>query len=106
LKKSTNFTNAPKEFLTQIKVIRKIVCKTRSSSPSLRIWQDPLIESIRKAEDRLTNSTNFLRFLGNQALNERDDLPQLSEAEIAADQYHFMSLFLNLLNTFFYMVSS
>ncbi|CAK9216937.1 unnamed protein product [Sphagnum troendelagicum] len=73
---------------------------------SSRIWQDPLIESIRKAEDRLTNSTNFLRFLGNQALNERDDLPQLSEAEIEADQYHFMSLFLNLVNTFFYMVNT
>ncbi|CAM6043916.1 unnamed protein product [Sphagnum compactum] len=73
---------------------------------SSRIWQDPLIESIRKAEDRLTNSTNFLRFLSNQALNERDDLPQLSEAEIEADQYHFMSLFLNLLNTFFYMVNT
>ncbi|KAH9573003.1 hypothetical protein CY35_02G182800 [Sphagnum magellanicum] len=69
-------------------------------------FNDPLIESIRKAEDRLTNSTNFLHFLGNQALNERDDLPQLSEAEIEADQYHFMSLFLNLLNTFFYMVNT
>jgi len=69
----------------------------------MRIWQQLRIESIRKAEDKLTNWTNFLCFLGSQALNERDDLPQLSEAEIGMEQYHFISLFLYLLNMFFYI---
>lgn len=65
--------------------------------------QDPVIDSIRKAEDRLTNSTSFLRFLGQQALNEREDVPS-DEEEGGTEEYHLISLVLNLFNTYLYMV--
>ena len=66
--------------------------------------QDPIIESIRKAENRLTNSTSFLRFLGQQAMNEKHDE---SEEEIGdPGGYHFISLVLNLVNTYLYMVNA
>jgi len=65
--------------------------------------QDPVIDSIRKAEDRLTNSTSFLRFLGQQALNAREDVPS-DEEEGGTEEYHFVSLVLNLFNTYLYMV--
>jgi len=67
--------------------------------------QDPIIESIRKAEDRLTKSASFLRFLGQQALNERDDEPE-EEVQREDENYHLISLVLNLVNTYLYMVSA
>lgn len=68
--------------------------------------QDPIIESIKKAEDRLTNSASFLRFLGQQFVNERADVPEEEEEEeLEEEKYHFMSLVLNLVNTYLYMVS-
>lgn len=67
--------------------------------------QDPIIESIKKAENRLTNSASFLRFLGQQAMNERDD--EVEEEEQRDDEnYHLISLVLNLVNTYLYMVSA
>jgi hypothetical protein len=69
--------------------------------------QDPIIESIKKAEDRLTNSASFLRFLGQQFVNERADVPEEEEEEVLEEEkYHFMSLVLNLVNTYLYMVSA
>ncbi|KAF5954478.1 hypothetical protein HYC85_007334 [Camellia sinensis] len=68
--------------------------------------QDPVIESIKAAVDRLTHSTNFLHFLAQHALTMQEELPTPTE-EYADDQtYHFMSLLLNLANTFLYMVNS
>ncbi|KAL7165273.1 hypothetical protein ACSBR2_041044 [Camellia fascicularis] len=68
--------------------------------------QDPVIESIKAAVDRLTRSTNFLHFLAQHALTMQEELPTPTE-EYADDQtYHFMSLLLNLANTFLYMVNS
>ncbi|KAI7993951.1 SPX domain-containing membrane protein [Camellia lanceoleosa] len=68
--------------------------------------QDPVIESIKAAVDRLTHSTSFLHFLAQHALTMQEELPTPTE-EYADDQtYHFMSLLLNLANTFLYMVNS
>ncbi|KAL7182942.1 hypothetical protein ACSBR1_041597 [Camellia fascicularis] len=68
--------------------------------------QDPVIESIKAAVDRLTRSTNFLHFLAQHALTMQEELPTPTE-EYADDQtYHFVSLLLNLANTFLYMVNS
>lgn len=75
-----------------------------SISLSWTVMQDPIIESIRKAEDRLTNSASFLRFLGQQAMNEKDYEPE-EEEQREEKNYHFISLLLNLVNTYFYMVS-
>ncbi|KAB2632633.1 SPX domain-containing membrane protein [Pyrus ussuriensis x Pyrus communis] len=64
--------------------------------------QDPVIDSVKAAVDRLTNSTNFLNFLGQHALILQEDmLPAPMEEQVDDQRYHFMSLVLNLVNTFF-----
>ncbi|CAJ1977000.1 unnamed protein product [Sphenostylis stenocarpa] len=68
--------------------------------------QDPVIDSIRAAVDRLTNSTNFLNFLGKHALIVDEELPTSIDEHADDQRYHFMSLFLNLANTFLYMVNT
>lgn len=72
--------------------------------PTLSV-QDPIINSINAAVDRLTSSTSFLQFLGKHAFIEQEELPTPSE-DHAGDRYHFMSLLLNLANTFLYMVNT
>ncbi|KAF3964455.1 hypothetical protein CMV_011259 [Castanea mollissima] len=67
---------------------------------------DPVIDSIKSAVDRLSNSTNFLHFLGRHAFIMEDELPTPSEDESLEQRYHFMSLLLNLANTFLYMVNT
>ncbi|CAN6712813.1 unnamed protein product [Malus baccata var. baccata] len=65
--------------------------------------QDPVIDSVKAAVDRLTNSTNFLNFLGQHALILQEDmLPE----QVDDQRYHFTSLVLNLVNTFLYMVNT
>lgn len=69
--------------------------------------QDSVIDSIKVAADRLNHSTNFLEFLGQHALiMQQEELPTPSEEQIDDDRYHFMSLLLNLANTFLYMVNT
>lgn len=69
--------------------------------------QDSVVDSIKAAADRLTHSTNFLNFLGQHALIMQEDLPIPTDQEHVDDQsYHFMSLLLNLGNTFLYMVNT
>lgn len=70
------------------------------------LLQDPVIDSIKAAIDRLTNSTNFLEYMGKHALIMQEDLPSPSEDHARDDRYHFMSLLLNLANTFLYMVNT
>lgn len=72
----------------------------------LLVLQDPVIDSIKTAVDRLSNSTNFLHFLGRHAFIMEDELPTPSEDESLEQRYHFMSLLLNLANTFLYMVNT
>lgn len=66
---------------------------------------DPVIDSIKAAVDRLTNSTSFLQFLGKHALIMQEELPTPFEDDVDG-RYHFMSLLLNLANTFLYMVNT
>ncbi|XP_028248667.1 SPX domain-containing membrane protein At4g22990-like isoform X4 [Glycine soja] len=68
--------------------------------------QDPILDSIKEAVDRLSNSTNFLQFLGRHAFIMQEELPSPSEDHIVDERYHFMSLLLNLANTFLYMVNT
>ncbi|KAG6634150.1 hypothetical protein I3843_12G098500 [Carya illinoinensis] len=68
--------------------------------------QDPVVDSIRAAVDRLTHSTNFLNFLAQHALIMQDELPTPIEEQVDDQKYHFMSLLLNLANTFLYMVNT
>lgn len=67
---------------------------------------DPVIDSIKAAVNRLSNSTNFLEFLGKHAFIFQDESPTPSEDHLAEQRYHFMSLLLNLVNTFLYMVNT
>ncbi|KAE8715248.1 SPX domain-containing membrane protein [Hibiscus syriacus] len=67
---------------------------------------DPVIHSIKAAVNRLSNSTSFLEFLGKHAFIMQNDLPSPSEDDAAEQRYHFMSLLLNLVNTFLYMVNT
>ncbi|KAK7315157.1 hypothetical protein VNO77_33690 [Canavalia gladiata] len=68
--------------------------------------QDPVVDSINAAVDRLTHSTNFLNFLGQHALIMQEELPTPTEEPVDNQRYHFMSLLLNLANTFLYMVNT
>nr|XP_016491010.1 PREDICTED: SPX domain-containing membrane protein At4g22990-like [Nicotiana tabacum]XP_016491011.1 PREDICTED: SPX domain-containing membrane protein At4g22990-like [Nicotiana tabacum]XP_016491012.1 PREDICTED: SPX domain-containing membrane protein At4g22990-like [Nicotiana tabacum]XP_016491013.1 PREDICTED: SPX domain-containing membrane protein At4g22990-like [Nicotiana tabacum] len=67
---------------------------------------DPIIEAINQAVDRLTNSTDFLHYLGKHALISPQELPTPSKDHAAAERYHLMSLLLNLANAFLYMVNT
>ncbi|KAL2902354.1 hypothetical protein RDABS01_027436 [Bienertia sinuspersici] len=74
--------------------------------PSLAL-QDPVIDSIKAAVDRLGYSTNFLHFLAQHALIMQEEiLPTPTEEQIDDKRYSFMSLILNLANTFLYMVNT
>ncbi|MCL7023770.1 hypothetical protein MKW94_027539 [Papaver nudicaule] len=74
--------------------------------PSLPI-QEPVIDSIKTAIDRLSRSTNFLNFLGQHALiMQEEELPSPVDDLVDDQNYAFMSLLLNLVNTFLYMVNT
>ncbi|TVU12860.1 hypothetical protein EJB05_46525 [Eragrostis curvula] len=69
--------------------------------------KDPVIDMINSSVDKLTRSTNFLRFLGQHAMIVGEESPSTAgEEEIEDQKYHFMSLMLNLVNTFLYMVNT
>ncbi|KAJ4877325.1 SPX domain-containing membrane protein [Raphanus sativus] len=68
--------------------------------------QDPVVDAIKTAVDKLTNSTSFLNFLAQHALIMQDDLQTPSEDTIDERTYHFNSLLLNLGNTFLYMINT
>ncbi|KAF9685771.1 hypothetical protein SADUNF_Sadunf03G0088800 [Salix dunnii] len=68
-------------------------------------FQDPVVDSMKAAVDRLSHSTNFLSFLAQHALIMQEELPT-SEEPVDDQRYHFMSLLLNLVNTFLYMVNT
>lgn len=68
--------------------------------------EDSVIVSIKAAVDRLTHSTNFLDFLARHAFIMQEELPSPTEEDADDQRYHFMSLLLNLANTFLYMVNT
>ncbi|KAF4369514.1 hypothetical protein CsatB_003904 [Cannabis sativa] len=68
--------------------------------------QDPVVDAINAAVDRLTYSTNFLTFLAQHAFIMQEDLPTPTGEQPDDGRYHFMSLLLNLVNTFLYMVNT
>lgn len=67
--------------------------------------QDPTIESIKAAVDRLSNTTDFLQYIGKHALIPEEELTTTADNDVD-ERYHFMSLLLNLVNTFLYMVNT
>ncbi|KAJ8506101.1 hypothetical protein OPV22_006987 [Ensete ventricosum] len=73
--------------------------------PSVVI-KDPVIGQINATVDKLTHSTNFLQFLGQHALIVQEDITSAAEVLVDDQKYHFMSLLLNLANTFLYMVNT
>ncbi|CAL9100562.1 unnamed protein product [Musa acuminata var. zebrina] len=73
--------------------------------PSIVI-KDPVIDQINASVDKLTHSTNFLQFLGQHALIVQEDITTAAEADVDEQKYHFMSLLLNLVNTFLYMANT
>ncbi|OMO79413.1 hypothetical protein CCACVL1_13691, partial [Corchorus capsularis] len=85
--------------------------KTRANHPYSQLQQvfkhvDPVVDAIKAAVDRLSYSTNFLNFLAQHALIMQEELPAPIEEHIDEERYHFMSLLLNLANTFLYMVNT
>ncbi|KAL8158874.1 hypothetical protein V2J09_000411 [Rumex salicifolius] len=68
--------------------------------------QDPMVDSIKAAIERLTNSTNSLNFLAQHALIMQEELPSPTDVTATDERYHFISLVLNLVNTFLYMVNT
>ncbi|KAL3645374.1 hypothetical protein CASFOL_010554 [Castilleja foliolosa] len=68
--------------------------------------QEPIVDSLKSAADRLSHSTNFLHFLGQHALIMQEELPSPVDEHADEERYHFISLLLNLANTFLYMVNT
>ncbi|XP_049399287.1 SPX domain-containing membrane protein At4g22990-like isoform X2 [Solanum stenotomum] len=68
--------------------------------------QDPVVDSMEAAIDRLSYSTNFLNFSVQRSLIMLEELPTLVEEHVDDQRYHFMSLLLNLANTFLYMINT
>ncbi|KAF3340177.1 hypothetical protein FCM35_KLT15948 [Carex littledalei] len=69
--------------------------------------KDPVIEQINASVSKLTHSTNFLEFLGHHALIVPEDAIICPTEDQPDDgTYCFMSLLLNLVNTFLYMVNT
>jgi predicted MFS family arabinose efflux permease len=70
--------------------------------------KDRILESIKVAADKLSNSTNFLQFLGRHSfIMQQEELSPSPSEEITLDErYHFISLLLNLASTFLYMVNT
>ncbi|WOL05709.1 hypothetical protein Cni_G14438 [Canna indica] len=73
--------------------------------PSVSL-KDPIIDQIKASVDKLTHSTDFLQFLGQHALIMHEDVSCAAEGHADEQEYHFMSLILNLANTFLYMVNT
>ncbi|KAL5212975.1 hypothetical protein ABZP36_023822 [Zizania latifolia] len=68
--------------------------------------KDPIIEQINHSVQKLTHATNLLQFIGQHALIVPEDMQSGSEDNVDDQSYHFMSLLLNLANTFLYMVNT
>ncbi|KAK4726362.1 hypothetical protein R3W88_031279 [Solanum pinnatisectum] len=68
--------------------------------------QDPVVDSMESAIDRLSYSTNFLNFSVQRSLIMLEELPTPVEEHVDDQRYHFMSLLLNLANTFLYMINT
>ncbi|XP_006647682.1 SPX domain-containing membrane protein OsI_08463 [Oryza brachyantha] len=73
--------------------------------PSITL-KDPIIEQINHSVQKLTHATNLLQFIGQHALIIPEDMQSGSEDLVDDQSYHFMSLLLNLANTFLYMVNT
>uniref|UniRef100_A0A0E0PCY3 SPX domain-containing protein n=1 Tax=Oryza rufipogon TaxID=4529 RepID=A0A0E0PCY3_ORYRU len=73
--------------------------------PSVTL-KDPIIDQVNHAVQKLTHATSFLQFLGQHALIIQEDVQSGSEDLVDDQSYHFMSLILNLVNTFLYMVNT
>ncbi|XP_055809532.1 SPX domain-containing membrane protein At4g22990-like [Solanum dulcamara] len=73
--------------------------------PALSL-QDPVVDSMEAAIDRLSYSTNFLNFSVQRSLIMLEELPTPIEEHVDDQRYHFMSLLLNLANTFLYMINT
>lgn len=69
-------------------------------------FQDPIVDSIKVAAERLSNSTSYVQYLGKHAFILQEEFPTPTEDHGAEERYHFMSLILNLANTFLYMVNT
>uniref|UniRef100_A0ACD5V4V8 Uncharacterized protein n=1 Tax=Avena sativa TaxID=4498 RepID=A0ACD5V4V8_AVESA len=74
-------------------------------NPSV-VLKDPIIDQVNNAVQKLTHATNFMQYLGQHALIVQDDSQSGSEDTVKDESYHFMSLMLNLVNTFLYMVNT
>ncbi|XP_015061752.1 SPX domain-containing membrane protein At4g22990-like isoform X1 [Solanum pennellii] len=68
--------------------------------------QDSVVDSMEAAIDRLSYSTNFLNFSVQRSLIMLEELPSPVEEHADDQRYHFMSLLLNLANTFLYMINT
>ncbi|OEL32692.1 SPX domain-containing membrane protein [Dichanthelium oligosanthes] len=68
--------------------------------------KDPIIDQVNHAVQKLTHATNFMQFLGQHSLIVQEDAQSRSEDLVDDQSYHFMSLMLNLVNTFLYMVNT
>ncbi|CAD6262631.1 unnamed protein product [Miscanthus lutarioriparius] len=68
--------------------------------------KDPIIDQVNHAVQKLMHATNFMQFLGQHSLIVQENAQSGSEDLVDDQNYHFMSLMLNLVNTFLYMVNT
>ncbi|GFZ06903.1 major Facilitator Superfamily with SPX (SYG1/Pho81/XPR1) domain-containing protein [Actinidia rufa] len=71
----------------------------------LSIYDQPALPLQRPLTEWATQRTSFI-FLAQHAFIMQEELPTPTEEHADDDRYHFMSLLLNLVNTFLYMVNT
>lgn len=94
-------------FLLNVHMTRSDIYAVKWSELTFLLMpQDPIIEQINHSVQKLTHATNLLQFIGQHALIIPEDMHSGSEDLVDDQSYHFMSLLLNLANTFLYMVNT
>uniref|UniRef100_A0A453CLC7 SPX domain-containing protein n=1 Tax=Aegilops tauschii subsp. strangulata TaxID=200361 RepID=A0A453CLC7_AEGTS len=102
----TTRSNHPYSQLQQVFKQVQLISISATYHALLLIQGDPIIDQVNHAVQKLTHATSFMQYLGQHALIVQDDTPSGSEDNVDDESYHFMSLMLNLVNTFLYMVNT
>lgn len=101
---SRNLSELRSESLESVSTSSTISLFRNSSLPRQIVEQEPVIQSIVETMYRLTQEVSIQSFLAYELLlpAPKDELSSMLRKQ---EDYHFMSIQLNLMNTFLYMVN-
>jgi hypothetical protein len=101
---SRNLAELRREGLETVSTSSTISLFRNSSLPRRIVEQEPVIQSIVETMHRLTREVSIQSFVANELLlpAPKEEVSGMLRKE---EDYHFMSVQLNLMNTFLYMVN-